>query len=1108
MATELIDKIIDEDAIKKQLDTLDSQLIKTTNTLSGCAAEAKKFSDAFGSAKGINDIIALTDKYNQLIGTTQKVQNDIINIEKQRAENLLKLQQVQESNAKTELLNAQAIAATQKTQEAASKAEQARAESSAKQAAQAAKTAQAEQALIDAEKTLIDTLSKAGISVDKLNVSKSQATSINKLVTTINNSEKGSHEQLAAQYDLNYKAYNKLSAIQRDSTAGKAMQASISSQSKALKELEGSLGNNTRKVGDYKGELADLLGRTTQLPGALGNVASGAQTAASGFKALNLASPLGWITLLIGIFTGLFEALMKNAEFAKAFARVMSGISDVFETLVGYVTKAALGMIDFFKGIKDFPDLLSKVGEAIKENLINRFLAFGVIGKAIWKILTGDVKDGLKELSDGVIQVGTGITNVTDRLSDAGKKLGKSIQEAYNDGVQLKQMQQDLAKSQRQSITILQELSDQEEKLRAKIGKLGAMGASPEEQESALKELDSVSKRKLAIRMNLANQELAISQWEVNEEIKKYGAANVDLLKTLEEKKAVVIGINGEISRLNDEIRLRETKLGAKILNTELANIKMVEETNKKSQEAIISDNNSTLVQKTEAVNKIKEIQLKAWDEEKAAFEKFANKKLDIDKLVSISDAETLNNEIQKLGLTKAAQDELIKIIGARKDAIIANAAAESEINKKIALEQIDRFKKMVEDKQALNEDSKQKELEDLSKSYAEGNMKSEEYEKQKLNIIKKYHDLEFNDTLNLLENEMNIQNLDTKQKEAIEKEIAAIKKKYAKESSDAAIKSNEEIAKNDDELKKKQIEQEKQLAQIKQQLYKEVEKAIVTAINGAFDSEIQNITNEETAVTDSQKKQTDAITAKETSGVLSKQEAEAQKTAIDQQSLVKTEELEKQKKKIQKEKAIFERAMSLFQIGIDTATTVEKLTAEAAVLAGAIVTAPLAPATLAMIPWVIGIGAAQAGAVLAQPLPTYAFGTDDHIGGAAVVGDAYRHELALTPTGDIIKTPNVPTIMNLPVHTKVFPDFDIALQEFAVNESLRSMQDSIPAIEINAYNDMMMRKQMGSLISYTQQQIDELSRLKKLGVLDDIANNTRNLEKAINGLKKGPWVN
>lgn len=76
----------------------------------------------------------------------------------------------------------------------------------------------------------------------------------------------------------------------------------------------------------------------------------------------------------------------------------------------------------------------------------------------------------------------------------------------------------------------------------------------------------------------------------------------------------------------------------------------------------------------------------------------------------------------------------------------------------------------------------------------------------------------------------------------------------------------------------------------------------------------------------------------------------------------------------------------------------------------------------------VIGaMGAIQVATILATPIPSYADGTqgnDRHPGGAALVGDAGKHEVIMY-SGKAWITPDTPTLVDIPKGAQVFPDVD-----------------------------------------------------------------------------------
>lgn len=90
----------------------------------------------------------------------------------------------------------------------------------------------------------------------------------------------------------------------------------------------------------------------------------------------------------------------------------------------------------------------------------------------------------------------------------------------------------------------------------------------------------------------------------------------------------------------------------------------------------------------------------------------------------------------------------------------------------------------------------------------------------------------------------------------------------------------------------------------------------------------------------------------------------ERRKQKIDQQlkdEIISEEEAEEEKRKLQKKAAIVEKGQALFNIAVNTAEGVLQYAKN--------------PITLPLVPFIIALGAIQAGAVLAQPLPEFAGG-------------------------------------------------------------------------------------------------------------------------------------
>lgn len=147
---------------------------------------------------------------------------------------------------------------------------------------------------------------------------------------------------------------------------------------------------------------------------------------------------------------------------------------------------------------------------------------------------------------------------------------------------------------------------------------------------------------------------------------------------------------------------------------------------------------------------------------------------------------------------------------------------------------------------------------------------------------------------------------------------------------------------------------------------------------------------------------------------------------------------LQKEIAETKRKAANFEKAAAVLDITIKTIQAVAASELQAAILASNPVTAALASVALAQVPIEIAIGAAEAAAVLAKPIPSYDIGTKYHKGGPALV---HPNELMALPGGQLQLTPSVPTIMPLPESTKVFTSSEttrmLAVQGLGVPERL-----------------------------------------------------------------------
>lgn len=285
-------------------------------------------------------------------------------------------------------------------------------------------------------------------------------------------------------------------------------------------------------------------------------------------------------------------------------------------------------------------------------------------------------------------------------------------------------------------------------------------------------------------------------------------------------------------------------------------------------------------------------------------------------------------------------------------------------------------------------------ELNALTKQYEQGIIKKKEYEKQKSDLEHQYAMESLQSQLSILESNLYLFEGDERLEK--EKEIARLRVQLSKETSDKII----EDAKREEEERKK-------VEQAKKRLIQESISAIISIGNSLFQRQIDNVDAEIEANQEEYDAKVETIDALAEKDIITTEEAEARKRAAEEETSRKNKELEKKKAELQTRQAKFQKAMDIAQTIAATSLAVTKALPNfvLAALVGA-------------------MGAVQLATIIAQPIPKYAHGTDNHPGGLAIVGDGGRSEAVLVGDKAYI-TPDKPTLLSLPAGAEVVPDLN-----------------------------------------------------------------------------------
>ena len=132
-----------------------------------------------------------------------------------------------------------------------------------------------------------------------------------------------------------------------------------------------------------------------------------------------IATPIGAIIAGITAALGALTAFFRSSEEGQA---ALNKVTKVFSVILGNLSDVVANVGEkIFKMISDPKQAIIDLGNSIKENIINRFEALGKIGSAVGKIFSKDWKEGLKDLGDATIQLGTGIEDFSEKASNAFK---------------------------------------------------------------------------------------------------------------------------------------------------------------------------------------------------------------------------------------------------------------------------------------------------------------------------------------------------------------------------------------------------------------------------------------------------------------------------------------------------------------------------------------------------------------------------------------------------------------------------------------------------------------------------------------------------------------
>jgi hypothetical protein len=250
---------------------------------------------------------------------------------------------------------------------------------------------------------------------------------------------------------------------------------------------------------------------------------------------LFLANPIGiFISVLVGAFTLLKEAVGRSESASNSFGIVMAKLSGIFNGIIAVIVP----LVEFIgkklvQALEDPQKAIKELGDTIKENLVNRVKSFLVLGDAIGEFFKGNFKGAAKLAADGVLQLTTGVTNATDKFGKLIDTSTKLFNQAASATDALANSERILLRNRiegEKQLLKFQRLEEEQRQIRDDTSK------SMDQRMAANRELGRLLNEQMGIELSLANQTLNLEKLrqkatgETVASIEAIGAAEVKIL--------------------------------------------------------------------------------------------------------------------------------------------------------------------------------------------------------------------------------------------------------------------------------------------------------------------------------------------------------------------------------------------------------------------------------------------------------------------------------------------------------------------------------------------------------------------------------------------------
>jgi hypothetical protein len=770
-------------------------------------------------------------------------------------------------------------------------------------------------------------------------------------------------------------AYTKLSATQKASPLGQTLLNETQLLNAAILAQEKDLGRAQKNVGNYTSAI------TTGASKAFGAIR----------QIANILPGLG----IAGIFAILFEQISKVASSVLNAIRPFKELKEANEAL--NTTMSSSKYTDVVAEVKTLKTeiQLAKDGFIDKDEVVKKYNE--TIGET-----TGQVNN-LREAEEALNKNAEAYIRFTLLKAAATEVQQRAAKELVDAEIQNKKDLERIAKVGKENKPV-----DKEDSGLVEFIKRGEENLRTSEQAAAKKRisgLENIAEKFLKEAAELSKKfnfnffsDDGKDDGKLSEQLRKDA---LELFKyrqglLIEEQKAIST-LTGAALKIRIDARNKQTELEKELINR-VADFELSKAKQTADEKALIQEKRKTDLINASSQGEVGVLQIRVTTEA------------------------AINAEIEKLQAEFHERE------------LKATEEAEKE-KQRIKTRQIDTLASDVERDLRFAEDKYTAELVALSKSFEQGKIKKEGYEKEKLRIENEAIAESIRIQIAYYRALILISDLPAdKQKEAIKK-LHDLEIQSAK----LGIKTVQDKADKEIEIEKKKNEALKQLA---------------TELSGlTFDLFTAGIDRQKNAIQD----QIDALEARKQKEIEVQNQITQSTTdranniaIIEARTAAQREQLELRQRKLQQERARFEKAQSIASILQSTAIAV----------VGALGAKPWTPANIALAAIVGALGAAQIARVLVTPIPKYFrgknVGNTDSYEGPAWVDDGGKPELIVREDGSMEVGSNKPRLTFVGSKDQVYPDAKEELIKRSMINSKGALVDYKTIVIQNNQNDKL----------------------------------------------------